>query len=340
MNQSLIKTLYKKGLKALRSDKPDRFYEEEEHFVLGNAFDCLVTTPEKFNDLYYISDLEKKPSDTLMSVIQRAFALRQSDHFGDNNNNFLAAMDAEGWYVDKGIKRLEYKAWLDATNLLYWQELVESEGKQILTLSERSLLENMIGSLQDDPELNIWHSLNGKCQFIQQADIQGVPCKGLLDKFCLKEDNSELWKSLHVGDTCEAIIIDYKTYSGSSSKFSYAVKKYRYDVQMSFYRELISKGFFGGKYYSNIDCVNIVVNTDPNEPSFVWKYSEEDLAIGKYGAWQTHPREYIVFHNQADEAHIPGFQQMLERYNWYQKRNFEIEYGFESKILNQSVWNH
>ena len=77
LNQSRLKSLEQGLSKFLDTEKltdKELYYGENKSFIKGSAVDCLLTGEEgKFEDLYYISDIETKPSDTEMSIINMVF---------------------------------------------------------------------------------------------------------------------------------------------------------------------------------------------------------------------------------------------------------------------------
>ena len=363
-NQSLIKALYYKGLSALRQKEPELFYEEKEHFLLGNMFDTIMTDPSNFRKKFYVSEIDSKPSPTLMSIINKAFALRKDNIFHYNDPKFLQYMDEEGWHVGKGEKRLTYKAWLESNVREYWNALVESEGKETVTIEEYEKVMNASQKVMESipfvtmiPELNVHNQLSLEATYTLDKDTK-IPIKGLLDQVIFRDENDSKWdeicESLQIENNHDAIIIDYKTFSGLSMKYRYSIRKFRYDVQASFYQLLLEENYANYLQIGNmpvkelykVAVVNVVANLNIDEPSFVWKYSQEDLDIGEFGAWHTTPHEYHIadpYHINdldIDEVDIPGFRQMLQRYHWYKMNNFETEYGFENNILNNNAWNY
>ena len=76
LSQSVLKTLLG-GLDTFLSNQEEEqelYYKEKGHFVIGSAVDCILTGQEgEFDKQYYVSQIEKKPSETEMSIIKMTF---------------------------------------------------------------------------------------------------------------------------------------------------------------------------------------------------------------------------------------------------------------------------
>lgn len=365
VNQSFLKALYYKGLSALRQEDPTLFYEEKEHFLLGNMFDTIMTDPGQYRKKFFVSELEEKPSATLMSVINKAVTLRRDDIIENNLDIILQAMDSEGWHVGKGEKRLEYKAWKECNASVYWEELILSIGREIVSKAQHDkVMDAVIRVKETIPFMDLVDHINVRNQVVLQGEyyvvqnfdpvipMTGVPIKGIVDQLILKVDNQDKWseivKAFNVDTNTNAIVIDYKTYSGLSKNYRYAIRKYRYDVQMAFYKFLVKQNY--GNFANKMDALspdapfrietfNVVANLNSDEPSFAWHYQDEDLAIAEYGAWQPSPNEYHVCSNAQSDYSVAGFDTMILRYLWYKSNNFNVEYGFSNNMLKTGVWN-
>ena len=158
LSQSKLKLLLS-GVKAFTEVKePELFFEEKQHFILGSAVDCLVTRgTEQFEQEFYISRLENKPSDTVKSIINEVFykANITPEQIGLFAPNFIDYRDLILESCDSHNYQLNWKNETRVNKILenyeYWNELVESNGKIILTTEDESLINKiMLNFLQND----------------------------------------------------------------------------------------------------------------------------------------------------------------------------------------------
>ena len=50
------------------------FDSSAEHFLIGSAVDCILTsTQEEFNNTYYKAEVDKKPSETILGILDLVY---------------------------------------------------------------------------------------------------------------------------------------------------------------------------------------------------------------------------------------------------------------------------
>jgi hypothetical protein len=238
LNQSKLKKL-KKGveeyLKEDSSDKP--------HFVIGSAVDTLLTGEKySFNKKYYVSKLQNLPSELEMNMLKDIF-----------NNSEIKNTPLQECDIEKTILKFNWQpSWKMETKINklidtgsgYYDELIASQGKTVLSVEQDTLIRNIVDSFQ--------HSIFGK-RFLDSLPghidvyfqlpiyfkIKDVNCKALLDVLIIDNEKK----------TIE--IIDLKTMEGSIINFPENAKKYDYFFQIAFYnlavqnlfKDLLDKGF-------------------------------------------------------------------------------------------------
>jgi len=240
-NQSLLVAL-SKGIgtfnKVANEQISGRYWEDDpDHFIIGNLVDTLLCFPENIDDIYYISSMASKPSDTIMSIIKQLY-----DQYGDcdtcldDYKDQLIAIGREHNYQNT-YKDDTLFATIKKSGEEYWNELCKSANKKILSEEEFILATDMVNTVKThvhtreyfvdkDEKITSYHQvmLHGH---IQIGDME-FPVKGLIDRIDVSETDTEVLVSL----------IDYKTIGDTTKMFESSFFKRRYDIQASFYRML------------------------------------------------------------------------------------------------------
>lgn len=249
MSQSQLK-LFIQGVDIYVAEKDkaqekDKYYDEPaEHFIYGSAIDCKLTEEEdSFNLRYHISTLDKKPSDAMISIVKKVFdEITEEIPFPDASS--VGAIDD---YREAFLRSCEYHTYqpkygddakmnairTQATN--YWNELIVSSNKQILTLENMIVINAVVESVLQDsnvgrfflanpdfPDVDIFH------QFPIYTRIGGVQVKGLLDLLIIDHANATI------------TICDFKTIGDTVLNFPRALRRRRYDIQVAFYQSLLT----------------------------------------------------------------------------------------------------
>ena len=317
IDQSGLKKLLL-GPQAFTDDRESKLYfEEKESFVIGSMVDCMLTNQEgDFDKLYYVSTIRNKPSDTIMSIINQVFDYTRAN-----------TKDIEAWkkmsLIDFPVEILgfctshEYGAsYKEETRLNkvvafseYYESLKDGIGKQVVSMEEYSIAQNIVQSLKTTPILKpLYDKLkDGEypnyevCfQYPVYFEIEGEKCKGLLDILII---NTELKL---------AYIIDVKTTAKRTIDFPESVNKFRYDIQLAFYKKGISKIF---KDYE-ISCFLAVESTTSIGTPMGYKLVEELLERGKSGLSPVYVEDRLI------RQEVKGYMQLLDDYRFYVKHGF------------------
>lgn len=343
LNQSKLKKLI--GFKPWEFLKDDK--EETESLKLGSLVDCLFLTPQEFNNEFYVSII-KQPSDTMKNIVTQYYNfIKQNDgeptdfyHTGlllsiANEHNYCPTYKSDT-LLNKITKE----------GLSYLQELKVSEGLTIVNedmLSKAQAITMELSNFIGD------HSMffDDKIQYIQKP-LYGNYCsfdiKGLLDMLLIDIENHKFQ------------IIDLKTTSGATMEFPESLRKYRYDIQMAWYSELVRQnarmllqdnGITDENTLSNcqdifdIECFFLVASTIPNHTEPILVKCDEDILIrGKYG--YSVPTEHLLFGKDGKPQKLywktEGYNQLILKYIKYMSNGFtnNTENSTEMKLLN---WN-
>lgn len=247
ISQSELK-LFEKGIdyylkNEIEVKKKEKYFEEsEDHFKIGSAVDCLLTEgQEVFNQLYYVSTLEKMPSDTMVSIVQMVYDTVRP------NEDFVPVLDA---YAQQIADACEFHAYQSRWGVeakfnaviregnAYWIVLTESEGKTILTVDEMATIRYVNDTILQHPYLSILLRDAATSEtmdvFFQlpvyfKSRIGDIDCKALLDMVIVNHETELI------------TLYDFKTMWDSVVNFPYVVRKRRYDIQAAFYTDAIKK---------------------------------------------------------------------------------------------------
>jgi len=332
INQSKLKKLIN-GFDSFVSDlmeEKDTNYKQKGHFIIGSAVDCILTGKEgDFEKKYYVSELEKKPSDVEMSIIKMLFdeITEKNDDIYDLYHYEKELMDCiieHNWYNGKpGTKRING---LIERCFDYFEDLKLSYDKQIIDKTQKELIDNIIHSFKTNSRTSKYFD-RSQLSIIKNVDIyyqlpiyfkyKDVDCKALLDLLIVFKDSKNKVISFQP--------IDIKTMSGNTLDFIDKVKYFRYDIQASWYIKALSNknSSFNVNDKFNIDNVLIesflfIVesNTKPGNP-LLYKMSDNLIYIGEKGR-----PEYEILSKDKKFTYsickkIVGFEELLEEYKYY-----------------------
>jgi len=317
LSQSKLKLLLTNPSLFNTVREPEMFYEEKKHFVIGSAVDCLLTTPTEFDDKYHISDLEKKPSDVEMSIINQVFSeLIDIGTLRDYPELLENAIIQHDWYGGKpGEKRIQG---LLERGEDYFQDLKASVGKQVLSVEEKTLIDSIVMSLKtNDKTAHYFQEIQGLHKYYQLPIYficEEVECKALLDLVIFNHNHKTIQP------------IDIKTLGDYTINFPKSVRQRRYDIQAAFYTEALKVRYPG---YIVLPFKFIVESTlQPGIP-LVYNCNTSLLRMGKYG------RKEIIQEGRIESSthpciisripEIKGFMQLIELYKYYTINGFDLD---------------
>lgn len=313
VDQSKLKKLIL-GLSGLVEEKEQKLYfEEKESLVIGSLVDGLITLPkEDFEEKYYVSNLGIKPSDTVMSIINYVYdsakaSVPESDvlaklplaYFKTPLNEAIELHAYQkGWKMETKVNKiLESSA--------YFEELKASSGKQVISVEEAVLAKAMVDNIKKVPVLEqCFNNDDEDIDIFFQKPIyfsyKGVACKALPDIVIYNRRTGIIW------------LIDLKTTFYSVLNFYMAVQKYRYDIQLAFYKEALQ-----GLYPNNVINTGFVVESSSTPGTPLYYVCNDDLLKqGKSGL------PALNFGSYEIRKKVKGFDDLIEDYIYYQENGF------------------
>lgn len=339
VNQSTLKSL-DGGLDNYLAEIAKKEKEKEEnkpipeHFLIGGAVDTILTGVEgEFEKQYYVSNLEKKPSDAEMAIVRQVF-----DELVENNikidmpltgyTEMLAiAIVDQNWYGGKpGEKRT---AGLIDRCGEYFEDLTNSVGKKILTATMKNTIDAIVMSLTTNPRTSKYfnremQSEQTNMDFYYQLPIyftyEGVDCKALLDLVIVYKDDS--------GNIISIEPIDLKTMSGNTLQFIGKIKAHRYDIQAAWYNRAIIEYFKVSQ--EQIEPFKFIVESSTNQGKpLVFRISNNTLIHGRIGE-----REGIFSASEGPRQilynEIKGYEQLMQDYIYYENQGW-----VQDKVLDK-----
>lgn len=336
LSQSKLKTLLYSPRAFLETEEPELFFEEKKHFVIGSAVDTYLTSVVDFNEKYYISHLVDKPSDVVKSILYEVYSNAKDKIAEDDsykNLEFLKqeivdSCESHGYYKNLKLetrinKIIEYHE--------YWEEIVSSGDKTILTQEEAEIVSNIVRKVYANQYTSrYFRDSDDNITILKQLpiefEISEVECKALLD-------------IVYINHTEKTITpIDLKTIGDSVKNFPESLRKRRYDIQLSWYVEALYQWKEDNEFkdYKILDFKFIVVSTtEEDEEPVIFTCDKSLEFMGKYG------RDYLYLRgeqasNSTDTVYnrlnkVKGYMDLIDDYLFY------IENGFtEDRLFRES----
>lgn len=283
-----------------QKEENELFYTEKGHFIIGSAVDTILTGVEgEFENKFHVSVLDKKPSDTEMSIVNMALQdILQSYTEEQLKEEGLQELSKYPGSIQMAIEEHNYQPnWKPETRInkiiengtIYFEDLKKGIGKQMLSSNEMTLISSIVSSLKTNPRTSKYFDRTAlsraeKVTVYYQLPIyftyKGVKCKALLDMLIVVRDEA--------GKIVSIQPFDLKTMNGNTLKFPSNMKSFRYDIQSAWYVEALfapdSTFKLDGLSIEHLKPFSFIVesNSQPGIP-LIYEIDEEVLLTGKYG---------------------------------------------------------
>ena len=279
--------------------------------------------------------MTEKPSDVVKSILYEVYSNAKNKIAEDDtykNLEFLQqeimdSCESHGYY--KNLKpETRINKILDFIE--YWKEIINSENKTIITQEEAEIVSNIVIKVHANQYTSRYfrdsdENITILKQLPIEFEVSEVECKALLDIVYID----------HINKTITPI--DLKTIGDSVKNFPEALRKRRYDIQLSWYTEALYqwKEANESKDYKILDFKFIVVSTTEDEEPIVFTCDKSLEFMGKYG------RDYLYLRgeqasNSTDTVYnrlnrIKGYMDLIDDYLFY------VENGFtEDRLFKES----
>lgn len=294
-SQALSQSLIKSPRAKFRQSESSLYYEEKKHFILGSLVDILLFTPERFDYYYYIDKLEKKPSPKIMSIIKKLFDSLSEEFVLNPLESYLEDLwrisNEEDYYSNRiGESASEdtrmpslIKAGED-----YWNNLIKSQGKQVLSEQEYSKANTCLSNILSNEHTrfigNIDERLDYYVQYPIYSSYQGFETKILPDLFIINNSNETVWLNEKLTiEQDQILLFDLKTTSLYLDDIEKIILQRRYDVQLDFYKKFIQEKF-DKKSIETFILINSL--EEPEFPELIYVSTDNLKYEGKYKSTQ------------------------------------------------------
>lgn len=288
-------------LKRLLGHNPSKFLEEfgdeSKSMTIGNIVDCLITHPETFNEDFYIFDV-KMPSDTIIGILNEYHKIAgdvESEPLGCKKTLIQCGRNAN-YYNNKKDDQL-YDTICNA-GIEYYKKLKNVKGRFCISMDEYNLskkieesIRNKFNHILTDENIHFQVDLYGK--------YDDVDIKGLIDFMIVDKEKNEIK------------IFDLKTSYDETAYFSGNLRKYRYDIQMAWYKMLVEQNYPG---YA-VKCYFLVESTSIIGNPILYECDENIIHIGMNGAIKHTGILYIP--PVEGTILIEGIKHLMEKYKYY-----------------------
>lgn len=335
LSQSELKQLAK-GLDpflAWKNKQEEDDKEEKDYLKIGKGVDTVLTGNDgDFEEEFYVMNINHGLSETEIKMINFVYNLFDDEARITNLEEgigFLkdAAVEVDWFKGNPGENRLKTLAKKAQS---YYEVLFASVGKSIITPDQKELIEKVADSLITHPktqkyfnrvELNTNENVDVYYQMVVMHKYKGITVKALIDIVIVVRDDE--------GNIEKIIPIDIKTMSGYTIDFPISARKYRYDIQASWYTWVLSLAF-DEKDRDKIQPFEFIVEstTNPGNP-LVYKTNMEFLNHGSYG------REENKAENGAITSYkTVGFLELLNDYLHYADNGWKEDRRLQEHPIN------
>lgn len=324
VSQSLLKGYLGSNPQVFEQEEDEGlWYTEKKHFVLGDGVDMLLTTPELFDDIMFVSELEEeqKPTGKGLGVVHLTYDkireqgdISEESLFGNYTHCVLsAARELEWnpkWKDDTVIRNFE-------PYYTYFLDLLNSDGKIVLTVQEKAKIDSLVVAIRTHENTAKYFIPTDNTVIIKQMpiywDLEDLPCKALLDMCIVDKHNKTLQP------------IDIKTVGKPVADFPKVMKERRYDIQAAWYTLALQEFIKNNHEYHGYTILNFkfiaASTTDNIIIPIVYTCSDDLLMIGKQGspkiAHKTSFGNVVTLRRQ-----IKGYEQLLQDYLCYDDIGF------------------
>jgi hypothetical protein len=309
------------------------YYEEKEHFILGDAADTLITMGrEAFEGKFHVSAIKNKPGEKAMAIVHQVFdavkdAMMEEEEvrelrFAENrlliyqacdDNEYYMNARKEDWEEDNRWSRLMGNPENTAMIEEYWSDLKNALGKQVLTSQQADKVFTAVASWLSCPEIRDLITDNEDVDIIFQMPLYffliSHPCKGLLD--IVRIDKNKKLISF----------CDFKLIGDPTFRFPSKMRRFRMDLQNAWY--------FAG----------LLTSEAKRQISDRLGYSVENYTVGDAG-WIVEssvepgksPRIFWMTKTLMDQAFFgtedrKGMNEILVRYEFHSQKGFDKDIG-------------
>lgn len=262
------------------------YYAEKEHFIIGTGVDILVTQNEEvYNNHFYVSTLEL-PSEKIISICHLIFDTIRKENLeilpdlSLYSNEILLALDFHSYQTNWKTETRVQKIIQEGDP--YFSQLVAAKGRIIIDENTDMRIKEIASNILDVAfpifeQMTLLNSISlENVIHYNQFPLYTKEFKGLVDRLIIDEESRKIY------------VLDFKTSMKPLDMFIGEIKKFRLDIQLSFYKHLIEQGAlieilkFPINAYK-IECTLIVNSVNIPQNFKIIRLSDEVLDTAKDG---------------------------------------------------------
>jgi hypothetical protein len=308
---------------------PDLYYSEKEAMTIGTGADMLFTRGEEvFNEYFYVSDLTL-PGAKIISMCHYIFdkilwqvrnGSRTKEEVSTNLSDYpdliSEAIEKEAYYPtykeETKIKKLIEEG--DA----YFSLLIAARGKQVI---DNNTFET-IKKVKDVYTLGIGAFLN-----LLDLNLEDTVITFQKPYYSILIDTKvKCLLDVHVFDikTGYTYIIDLKYTSDYLINFKSSIKRFRYDIQSVFYKDIVGKD-------ENVPKIYILAVSGKNFAFNLFEIEDELLNLGRDGSDSRYKLLGVGYDFLTEEPleidlpNVVGYKALLSSYKLFQEYYIRCE---------------
>jgi len=345
------------------------FDSSAEHFTIGSAVDCILTNSlEAFKEEYYISEVDKLPSEAVIEILKLVHEDILQDYAehlevitGQDEplpvtpfHEFVGELGNWGAYILDACEKTGWQPRWGADAKLknivepgsaYFMDLCKAFGKTVLSQNQDDTIKKIVISLQSNPrtasffDRDFYTDMPDPTVFYQfpiYFEYRGVNCKALLDMVFVYRDEE--------GRILSITGVDLKTMNGNTFYFPSSVRARRYDIQAAWYTLALHKHFAVPEGSDVIKPFQFVVeSTSFQGKPLNFIVDKSLLNMGRFGRKALTLVDTNLFTQGAENAtlqhSIQGFEDLLDLYIYHSENGFTEERQIQEAGLTPLVIN-
>ena len=282
--------------------------------LMGGITDLMITTPKEFDNTYHVTVLVR-PTESTLKLADTYLSRIKAGHI--DFDLVIAMREIPEQYIKDILNIIEelglWSNTKDEEKIIkkfhtqeFWKYILNqliAQKKVLITLEEYNQSVNLTDLIKNHTFTKQYFD-RSRYEIIYQFPIYWKDEDGFENK-CLLD--------MVIFDHKDKIIypIDIKTMSDSVLKFMSNYKRFRYDIQGSYYFDGL------GQYIQNtihkdykVKEFRFIVGSFQSNYPLVYIMSNADYRLGKYG-----------------NTEKKGYLKLIEEYKWYIKNGFQYPYG-------------
>lgn len=321
VNQSTLKAL---------EDHPSKVLEDKDWsdgLQFGDVIDILLFTPDKFEEEYYVTNMDNLPNENVRQIIEHVVANKKEDEDLGEDDILDAAAKFDYGQSWKPATQLK-KILVEYGGKAYIKQLLEGRGKKLLSIEDHMKMVQAVEVLKRHPFTSQF--ISGptpdhierlvQVPILAHSDEHPVWYKGLLDLILVDHEKKIIYPW------------DLKSTGTNPLWFQSQILKFRYDLQAGLYQHMletiVTEAEEGGapQEYTGLtfdpsgykvdNFGFIVIGSQDTSRPLRYKCTDADIFAGLNGGTTKRGREY------------KGVWKLTEELLWHRK-NGKWEYPME-----------